>query len=319
MTTRRQHYVWRKYLEPWATPKGKARQIWHLRRENKQPVHTEIKNVAAQRDFYRLRDLEPGDVEFVRTVGIRPNTHPPAKIANERWISRFDKFLRLHHAARDLVKADPQKSAELDKELIEFQERDNARIENRAVPHLAALQVGDVSFFDNEADAMKFSYFLAHQYFRTKAMRDRIRNTFNSKPDKDRFDRTWPLFRYIFATNVGCEIFRHRKSVRLQVLTAAPGMEFITSDQPVINTYGAFVPERTAIEEVELFYPVSPTRAAVLSGHLVYQDMHGKALEPFRMHYLNQTIERIAYEQLFARSEDVLQALLPYFRNRSEN
>lgn len=187
----------------------------------------------------------------------------------------------------------------------------------RAVAHLAALQAGDVSFFDDEVEAMKFSYFLAHQYFRTKAMRDRIRDTFAAQPDKDRFDRAWPLFRYIFATNIGCEIFRLRRSVKLQVLTAAPGMAFITSDQPVINTYGAFVPARTAIEEVELLYPVSPVRAAVLSGHLVYRDMHGRAVEPFRMHYLNQAIEQIAYEQLFARSKDALEALGPYFCLRS--
>jgi hypothetical protein len=45
----------------------------------------------------------------------------------------------------------------------------------------------------------------------------------------------------------------------------------------------------------------------------VYQATHGKALDPFRTSYLNQASERIAYEQLFARSGDALNAVVPYF------
>jgi hypothetical protein len=57
------------------------------------------------------------------------------------------------------------------------------------------------------------------------------------------------------------------------------------------------------------------TRAAILSGHSIYQ--HGMTLEPLRMNYLNQTIEFIAYEQLFAKSEDSLKTIPPMFRGAS--
>lgn len=316
MTTRRQHYVWRKYLEPWTTLKGNARQIWCLRRDSTVPINPEIKNVAVERDFYRLRDLERGDVEFVRAMGISKDTSPRARKTNEHWIAIFEGMLKLQRVLRDRLSANTRLVAELNKELIESQEKDYARIEDRAVSHLNALQGGDVAFFDDDAEAIKFSYFLAHQYFRTRAMRNRIRDTFAAQSDKDRFDRTWPILRYIYATNIGCDLFRNRKSVKLQVLEAAPGTGFITSDQPAINTYGAFVPARTVIEEVELLYPVSPTRAVILSGHPVYRDMHGKALEPLRMAYLNQALERIAYEQLFSHSDEALKPLVPHFCSR---
>ena len=90
-------------------------------------------------------------------------------------------------------------------------------------------------------------------------------------------------------------------------------MEFITADQPAINTYGAFVSQTRPLEELELFYPVSPTRAVILSSHPTYEGTHGPTLEPFRMEYLNQAIERVAYEQLFARSEESLRSLVPHF------
>ncbi|EQD49444.1 hypothetical protein B1B_11634, partial [mine drainage metagenome] len=114
MTTRRQHYVWRKYLEPWTTLKGRARQIWCLRRESAAPINPGIKNVAVERDFYRLRDLEQGDVEFVRTMGISPNTNPRAKRTNEGWISKFETFFGLYRALKNRARSDPQQLIDLD-------------------------------------------------------------------------------------------------------------------------------------------------------------------------------------------------------------
>ncbi len=99
------------------------------------------------------------------------------------------------------------------------------------------------------------------------------------------------------------------------MLEAAPGMEFITSDQPAINTHGAFVPSKTPVEELELFYPVSPSRAVIMSGHAVYQDSHGKALDSFRMSYLPQPGHRArslrAALRSFGRAPDVRGALFP--------
>lgn len=315
MTTRRQHYVWQKYLEPWTLTKGKARQLWCLRRGAPSPILLDIKNVAVERDFYRLRDLQAGDIDFVKTIAFGPKTNPKLRELNEGWIAQFDLFLRLQRAARNHPKASEALLKTLDEQMIEYQENAYSRMETDAVGHLIALQAADVRFFDDSDHAADFSYFLAHQYFRTKAIRNRIRSTFSQQSFKDRFDRTWPLFRYVFATNIGYSIFAERKTLKLQVLNAAPGMEFITGDQPAINTYGAFVAPNIVLDELELYYPVSPTRAAILSGHSIYQ--HGMTLEPLRMAYLNQTIEFIAYEQLFARTSEPLRNISPMFQGES--
>lgn len=313
MATRRQHYVWQKYLEPWTTKSGKPQQLWCLRRDATAPIRVSPKNVAVERDFYRLLELQPGDADFVRWVAFGPKTNSELRELNEGWLSGLEALLGLQRVARARAQGKPDLLALLDDQMIQFEEDAYARLEGDAVSNLAALQLGDVSFFDVEQQAVSFSYFLAQQYFRTKAIRNRIRDTFPAQTDKDRFNRTWPLFRYVFATNVGYSIFAHRRSIKLQVLQAAPDMEFITADQPAINTYGAFVSPTTPLEELELFYPVSPTRAVILSGHPTYEGTHGMTLEPFRMGYLNQTIEHIAYEQLFAKSESALRSLVPHF------
>ena len=171
MTTRRQHYVWQKYLKPWTTKKGRVPQIWCLRREGPAPIRLGITNVAVQRDFYRLRNLERGDVEFVRAMGISQNTSPMVRETNERWIAMIGGMIDMQRTLRDRLSGSPQLREELDRVMIEHQEDDYSRMESRAVAHLEALQGGDVTFFADDEEAIKFSYFLAHQYFRTKAHR----------------------------------------------------------------------------------------------------------------------------------------------------
>jgi hypothetical protein len=56
-----------------------------------------------------------------------------------------------------------------------------------------------------------------------------------------------------------------------------------------------------------------PNARSAISGHPIYQDIHGTALDTFRMHYFNQTIEHVAYECLFARLERLLKAIAPLF------
>ncbi len=313
MTTRRQHYVWQKYLEPWTTQKNNAQQLWCLRNSSRTPFLTDTKNVAVERDFYQLRDLDQRDGDFVRWVSFGDRTNQKLRELNEGWIAGFEALFELHKAARAHPKATQSLRDVLDAQLIEYQEQQYSRMEADAVAHLTALRVGDVRFFEDDDQAVSFCYFLAHQYFRTKAIRNRIRETFDTPEHKDRFDRTWPIFRYVFATNIGYALFAERKTIRLQVVRAPPGMEFITADQPAVNTYGAFVAPSTPVDELEFYYPVSPTRAAILSGHRVYQNVHGTELTPFRTNYLNQTIEHVAYEQLFATSEAVLKAIAGEF------
>jgi hypothetical protein len=313
MTTRRQHYVWQEYLEAWATPKGKAQQLWCLRRDSPRPFFTDTKNVAVERDFYRLQDLQAGDADFVRWLAINPKTNSRLRDLNEGWISRMEQFLKLMRIAKSRASASERLLAELDAEMIEFQENEYGSLESRAMSQINSLRKGDVSFFDDDDQAIQFSYFLISQYFRTKAMRDRIKARFDKPADRERFDRTWPIFRYIYTTNVGYSVFANRKTMKLQVVSAPDGIDFITADQPAINTHGAFLSPDTPVEEVELFYPVTPTRAAIISGHAVYQDVHGKVLDLFRVRYLNQAIEHVAYECLFARSEGVLKEVAPHF------
>lgn len=313
MTTRRQHYVAQMYLRGWAAPRGEAWQLWTLRRGSTKPFLAETKNVAVERDFYRLTKSLPDDIKWVRSLGFIGKGLPELSKLNEGWIDLFEIFWRLQKL-RDQFPDGVELIAELDRQLIERQEDYYSLMETSAVEHLSALRDGDVSFFFDEHQAVAFSFFLMTQYFRTKRMQEGIRKTFDSDADVERFDRTWPILRDIFATNTAFSVFANRANAPLQVVTAPAELRFITSDQPVINTYGAFTAETTPVEDIELYFPVSPTHAVIISDHAAYKDINGKELDPFRVHYLNQAMEQVAHDQLFASTEMQLQKLVATFK-----
>ena len=75
MVTRKQHYVWRYYLEAWRHENG----LVHCLREGK-IFATNPVNIMAERDFYRLSELTKPDVMFF-----------------EAWLARQNRDMRSVH------------------------------------------------------------------------------------------------------------------------------------------------------------------------------------------------------------------------------
>ena len=122
MTTRKQHYVWKKYLEPWTVKKKKSRQLWCLRRDSHSPIFVDTKNVAAERDFYRVTNLTQADQKAIRALAFSDKTNPQMRSLNEGWISQFETFFAVEKLARSMLRDAPALLDKLDTEMIEFQE-----------------------------------------------------------------------------------------------------------------------------------------------------------------------------------------------------
>ena len=64
------------------------------------------------------------------------------------------------------------------------------------------------------------------------------------------------------------------------------GMPFITGDQPVINTY-AVNAINAQIDNVEFYYPVSPTLAILISDKEEYRGKNRKSFTLEEVHLFN--------------------------------
>lgn len=100
---------------------------------------------------------------------------------------------------------------------------------------------------------------MAVQHLRTKAMRERMLNGMDNRL-AGRAEQTWPIMRTAFATNIGWSLYSERERWRIRVLSAAEQLRFITGDQPILNLRA----QTGDHDDLALYYPVSPTRAALL-------------------------------------------------------
>lgn len=301
---RRQHYVWQKYLEPWER-EGK---LW-CRRGDGDLFNTGTANVAVERDFYALRNITEGDLEFVQQFAIEPIKNETLRRMNHGWIDTFEKIFKVDGYARNHPKSTPELIKKLNVVLNSIEESNLSRIETNAKKFLDALTQGDSAFYYEDSTASQFCFFLANQYFRTKKIRDAVRNQFSATPLGEAVDRTWPILRQIYTTSVAFSMYVERRLFKMSIIEVDldQGVEFITCDQPVMNTYAAFTPN-VPVTEMEFYYPVSPAKAMVLSQRNSYVGMHVKFIDKFRATYLNQIVERSAYEWLFASRESSLNA-----------
>ena len=225
---RRQHYVWRHYLEGW-TRKGK---LWC--RQAGRVFPASVQNVAHERDFYRLREMTEWDLEIVRRLLIEPLPSAAREIA-EGWIPYFTEFFRLKRLHEASGRPRPDVAALLEATIHNLEEDLHAHLEREAKPFLAALRAADQSLVLEDKLSTSNVWFIAAQYFRTPRMMKRVVTVLQRIP-RFNAEASLGLIRTISTTNVGAALWMRRAGLRMTFLHASEGRALITGDQPIVNT-----------------------------------------------------------------------------------
>ena len=286
--TRRQHYVWRHYLEAWAQSDGTVRVL----REG-HSFAADPKNVMVQRDYYRVPLLNDSDLAVV--AGLTARTSSP--VLNRMNLDLALKFAALGRMASligslDAISDEDKRAAEA--VVIEAEEKVHAATEREAVPMLADLRHRSTEFLNDADSAASFFHFLAQQYFRTKRRRESIATVLAEMSD-DRSHLTNPVC-HALAVDLGGGLFRDRNEFELLFLQNNTEMELITGDQPIVNLFGTGGDEPTT--DLALYYPLTPMLAVILAR----KGYETAALDDGVVGELNDLIAYEAAEFLVARS-----------------
>ena len=95
MVARRQHYVWRHYLEMW---QGEDDSVWCFR--NQKIFPTNPTNIMVEKDFYKLQELTREDIDILQELVVKKTT-PSLRntyktlIANFAFIAEANKRLQV--------------------------------------------------------------------------------------------------------------------------------------------------------------------------------------------------------------------------------
>jgi hypothetical protein len=299
---RRHHYVWQYYLAAWTSGGTVAC------RRGERIFRTGTPVLGVETDLYRLMDLSPQEVEFIRQLCFSDTTHPFLRRLNAGWLPVFLGPFALRRLADSL----PQKAPELEEALAlaesNTEEDLYAMIEAGSVPYLDRLRSADLRFLDSDEDRGRFLHYLCVQCFRTPKLRHTLDAALAGLPEV-RAEHVVGLMRHVFAPNVAWGLLQRWSRTVVTLLNAPRGVEFITSDQPVVNLHAVGTAMFEPVEELCLYYPVGPGRALVWDSEVGRHRIEEREATTAEVTKLNKDIVSLAHEQIYARSEQVLRNL----------
>ena len=190
--------------------------------------------------------------------------------------------------------------------VIELEDNLQTGAEQVAIPILKELRQKRSGFITDYETAMTFFYFISHQYFRTKGMREAIgRALAESIPGYD-FARLKNIVSHIGALNVGCSLFVDRKEFDIVFLESGGELGFITGDQPVVNLMGTGDGRET--KELALYYPLSPTLSCLVSP-LAF-DLRSRRIPDTAVEVLNKLVAWESRDFLVAGSKRDIEVIV---------
>jgi hypothetical protein len=294
------HFVPRFYLKSWA----KKKLIYCL--HDGEILHLNLRNIASENHFYRLQELSPEDVEFVRAVAI--NDSPAGlKASHEQLLRAFTlPYLakrKLEHtgsAASDMM-------MEIDRMIVELNENYHTSIEDVFKPHLDSMLSGDLSFLEDPAKASTFYWGLAVQYLRTNHIKG---SKFAMPPRRFVYYlKVANVLVHILAINLGFNMYARRGQYTIMLLDNSTEVPFITADQPVVNIAANPI-ETDPPQRFELYYPLSPKKALLLLEPSSEFLPDCSTVSADLAHFCNLRMAAHSYQQVFSDSPEELKTIM---------
>lgn len=314
-TKKKQHYVWRNYLAAWTqnnTTKGK---LWCLR--DNIIFQPSLENIAHENYFYEVKELSQKERELIHELTTK-DASGIQKHINEQWLNLYcapfdyaDLIASLGYSLPDYNEPiDIRKEQMFRQWNIEYIETLHCQIESSGIPYISSLRQNNLDFWMDENECEKFGFFLANQYFRTKKMRDALVLSMNMFKELDGFhdihpENMWLPLSFIYATNLGAYIAHDYSAV----LILAEDSSFIVGDQPVINTHATY-DVKTVPDDVELFYPITPHSALLLTDDLKNKKIQVKHITPNEVDKYNLLEKKSAREMVLAKERTQLDAFV---------
>ena len=224
------------------------------------------------------------------------------------WLETFNLPFQILEDLRS--KGGDSQKLELLRTFVEnnIHEEVHTHLEQRAVDFLGALLKKDTVFYKSDGEEKReFLLFLCIQYGRTNKIRTNVfENAAKAARDKlgINLEKVWNPLVHIFATNIA--FWLSWDTFKLILLENQSGVPFITGDQPVLNTHATNIAPGEMVEKLELYYPLSPRLALLLTKER--EEVEGEILVvgPSVVQEYNWHVFKSARNEVYADAKDVL-------------
>lgn len=311
---KKHHYVWSYYLKGWATD---GVNVWYISKKGK-PSFDSVKGIGCENFFYKVGHLNANDIKLIN-LWIN-DCSPELKSLHLEFVNFVMYAQDVAHTVENISQG------KLDfnlKEVLSSNLFENymSMQEGGAVEIIKKLRSGDLSWLDDLEQYRSFSYFLGHQFSRTKRMRDSIlfsvENLSAEQGVKDMwrefYERHWWFMCSYLGTNISKDIATNSKR-KVQVIENLTDKPLITSDQPVININ----PDGKSGTEIDYYYPLSDRRALLIinSGNNSFSD---SITDPSVIEFFNMKIASFAGDTIYSSQKDAILEYKKAFDEREYN
>nr|WP_154982879.1 DUF4238 domain-containing protein [Paenibacillus xylanexedens] len=295
---RKQHYVWEHYLNAWATD----RQVYCSR--NNKIFKTNTENILQKRDFYRIGSFNIETIELIKKMFTSENKLN-ASLMNWMIEDYFSVYFDIESKEMNPITAEVL--------INNYVEDIHANVESEALSYIESLRNKNADFYKNELTKTRFTTFIMAQYLRTNKMRnnfianmntpDLIEKSLNTQLSDplNGLKEAWPIFHIILSTFLAAGFAL--RPYRCVLLEISNDCEFITGDQPVINTKSIGIKDKFEVKELEFYYPLTNKLALLLTdkqiGDIV--NVNSEYVDAY-----NKLIVRASDEVLIATNREIL-------------
>lgn len=280
-TTKRCHFVWREYLTNWESDKTLFCSVYQVK-----PRPLAPKKVANQRYFYEIAPFN----DFEKEILIKAiDRSLPQPIINSliKYLDSIERYFQRRELSNNLCVRDPR---QLGEDLM-------TKDEEIFIPFLNKLVQGDLDYCLKDANRISFYTFVLMQYLRTKRMFDGLKSI-----EEIHIKSVITPLRRIIAYNMA-NYFEKNKFSTILLLNHTQ-QEFITSDQPAINTFVDYSNLNRHTEQFELYYPVTPKKAILITNTKNYAQKACRELSLSEVDYYNKKEINASEMQVYGSNEN---------------
>ncbi|WP_028631763.1 DUF4238 domain-containing protein [Pseudomonas parafulva] len=260
---KKHHHVWRSYIKRWSLDGVNA---FHTTKTGKIAKHG-ILGIGMDLHFYKLTCLSEFDVQLIKMASKK--SAPDQHELHMSYLSDFLLFQTVSDLYSEIGRHHPEADRSIQALESKMMENLHSSHENSVLPIFECLAAGGLEVLNENANVLEFLSFVGHQFSRTKAFKEKALASLNrSTPDFLRvaqsMENSWWFISYMLGMNLGRELYLNRTGYTHSLLQSDGEVEFITSDQPVINIHEqVWRAEYKTAEHVDFYYPISPTYAFV--------------------------------------------------------
>jgi len=285
---KKQHYVWKKYLTSWSLND----QIFTYLKSSNKTIKTSLEGVAQERFFYALEEFtEEEEIILKELINLWANdVVKPFVFEIFKQITSYSKLKRILESKilDDLNVSDVDKRLALLK--ANTMEDIHSTFEKLGEKLIRIRKIEDLEFLDNDYELLSTMIFISFQYLRTKSMQEIIKPVISRYPYLS--EKYLNFLPFIYAPSIANSL-TYVKGIKFVFFDNYTDIDFITTDQPIINVKKDVINSAGEVSQMDLYYPITPKKAIIIH----YQEQKKK-----RKYILITKEEVIYYNNLMVKN-----------------